>query len=97
MRCIGNFVFKSLEKRSGGEFTNDKGQAIKYDEAYVLKVDEETDKGIMERKFKFPTTNTMFFDSLKGLQPYTRVCIQFDISFYGNQVKALPLCLVGEE
>lgn len=96
MRCKGNFVFKSLDKRAGGEFTNDKGDVIKYDDAYVLKVDEDTNNGIMKRKFKFPTTNTVFADNLKGLEPYTRVCIEFDISFYGSQVKALPLCLVEE-
>lgn len=96
MKCKGNFVYKSLEKRSGGEFTNDKGQVIKYDEAYILKVDEETDNGIMERKFKFPTTNKVFSDILRELEPYTRVCIEFDVSLFNNQVRLLPICLVEE-
>lgn len=96
MRCKGNFVFKSLTTRDGGEFTNQEGQVIKYDTAYILKVDEETDNGIMERKFKFPTTNKEFAKALKELSSYTRVCIEFDVSFYNNQVRLLPIGLVEE-
>lgn len=96
MRCKGNFVYKSLTTREGGEFTNPQGQVIKYDTAYILKVDEETDNGIMERKFKFPTTNKEFAKTLGELSSYTRVCIEFDVSFFNNQVRLLPIGLVEE-
>lgn len=97
MNCKGIFVFKSLTKRDGGEFTNSQGQVIKYDPAYVLKVDEETNDGIMERKLKFPMTNKVLAQALKDLSAYTRICLEFNVEFYNNQVRLLPIALVEGE
>ena len=35
-------VFKSVTTREGGEFTNDKGQVIKYDPSFVIKFDDNS-------------------------------------------------------
>lgn len=32
MKACGKFIYKSLEKRDGGEFVNSNGQTIKFDE-----------------------------------------------------------------
>lgn len=96
MKCRGFFVFKSLNKRDGGEFTNAQGEVVIYDDAYIIKVDEETENGIMERKFKFPTTNKALYDSLHELKPYTRIELEFEVSLYNNQVRLIPLYLVEE-
>ena len=52
MYCKGTLIFKSIEKRSGGTFKNDKGQDVNYDASYVIKADEVKDKEVNERKFK---------------------------------------------
>ena len=69
MKAKGEFVFKGLDKRAGGEFLNDKGQKVSYNEAYVLKVDELVDGSINERKLKIDTANTSLIDNLKKLKP----------------------------
>jgi hypothetical protein len=96
MKCRGRFVFKSLEKRPGGEFTNDKGNVVKYKDSYILKVDEETEDGIFERKFKFSPDNKDLAENLSLLSPYSRVWIGFDIQLFGAQVKLVPFELADE-
>ena len=54
MICKGNFKFKSITKRDGGDFINEMGERIKYKPCFLLKCDELTDKGIFERTFKLP-------------------------------------------
>lgn len=93
MKCVGEFKFKGLEKRDGGEFTNDKGQNIKYNESYILKVDESTQKGIYERKLKIDVNNTYLLDKLKLKKPYDPIKLVCDITFYGNSVKVIPVDL----
>lgn len=94
MKCVDEFVYKSLEKRDGGKFTNDKGQEIEYSSSYVLKVDEMTEKGATERKFKFPTKNTELYNNLKDLKIYTRITLEFDVDLYGSQARVTPARLV---
>lgn len=91
MKCRGNFVFKSLNKQDGGEFTNDKGQNIKFNGSYVLKVDEITDKGPVERKLKFDLTNSYLLEKIKALTAYDRIDITCDVVFYNSQVKLVPI------
>lgn len=93
MRSIGEFIYKGIEKRDGGEFTNDKGQNIKYNESYVLKVDESTEKGIFERRLKIDVNNTALVDKLKAKKPYEPIKLLCDITFYGNSVKVIPVDL----
>lgn len=91
MECRGEFVFKTLEKREGGIFTNDKGENIKYSESYLLKVDELKDGKINERKLKFPVDNKDFAKKLEDLTPYTRVIIVFDVTMYSSNCKIVPV------
>ena len=52
MQARGKFVFKSLERKEGGKFINEKGEEINYGASYQLKVDENKDGVINERKLK---------------------------------------------
>lgn len=91
MKCSGKFIFRGLDKREGGEFTNERNQLIKFDGSYVLKLDEVTEDGVFERKLKFPLTNTLLLDKVKNLKVYDEVNVLCDISFYNNQVKLIPI------
>ena len=95
MIAKGKFKFKSIEEKDGGEFTNSQGQKIKYDSSYSVKVDEITDKGIYERRFKVSTTNNSLITKLKQLSPYIDIELTFDIQFYGNSVKVVPTDIVS--
>lgn len=81
MICKGQFVFKEVSKRDAGKLTNSNGDVIEYPETYILKVDEIGDKGINERKFKFPYSNSDLFNELKALNPYEKIEISFDTYF----------------
>lgn len=94
MNCKGNFVFKGLEKRDSGTFTDPNGRVVNYPESYVLKVDENTDNGIYERRFKVKVDNTVLLNKLKNLKPYDKVNLLFDINFYGSKVSVIPIDLV---
>lgn len=93
MRAKGNFVFKGLDKRAGGEFTNDKGQAIKYDESFVLKVDELVDGSINERKLKINVNNTTLLNELNKLKPYDKIDLECDVVLYQNSAKVIPVAV----
>lgn len=93
MKAKGEFVFKGLEKRDGGEFLNDKGQKVSYKEAYVLKVDEIVDGSINERKLKVDTGNTSLIDSLKKLKPYDKIELECDVVLYNNSAKVVPVAI----
>lgn len=93
MKSVGEFIYKGIEKRSGGEFTNDKGQNIKYNESYILKVDESTEKGIFERRLKIDVNNNYLIDKLKNKKPYESIKLLCDINFFGNNVKVVPVDL----
>lgn len=87
----GEFVFKSVEKRDGGKFTNDRGQDITFDTAYVLKVDELTNQGIYERKLKIDKNNTALVNKLHNLKPYDKITLICEISLYGSQARVIPV------
>lgn len=94
MRAKGNFVFKGLDKRKAGEFTNDKGQVVKYDESTILKVDEITEDGeINERKLKIDANNTFLIDKLKKLKPYDNIILECDVLLYANSAKVVPVAI----
>lgn len=90
MKCVSEFIYKSLEKRDGGKFTNEKGDVIEYNSSYVLKVDEQTNKGIYERKFKFPVNNVELLNKIKEINAYTSVLIEFNVELYGSQARVTP-------
>lgn len=91
MKCKGEFVFKSVEKRDGGSFTNDKGQAVNYDMAYVLKVDELTQNGIFERKLKIDKANSVLLNKLQSLKPYEKINLICDVVLYGANARVIPV------
>lgn len=88
-----NVVYKGISKRDGGEFLNDKNQNVKFDEAYVIKFDEQTDNGFTERRLKFPTTNKTLYNKLSTLEPYSKICLICDVQLYSSNAKVLPIDL----
>lgn len=96
MKCRAEFVFKSIEKRDGGEFKNDKGDTLKYDPSYILKCDEKSEQGINERKFKFPVTNKVLAEQLNCLEPYTKIELEFELTIYSSNCKITPIALIEE-
>ena len=94
MKCKSEFIFKSLEQRQAGKFTNEKGECIDYPQSFVMKVDEATDNGINERKFKFPIDNTDLANKLYKLQPYTKIMLELEVVLYGSQARVTPTNIV---
>ncbi|MCI8999567.1 MAG: hypothetical protein HFJ26_01205 [Clostridia bacterium] len=95
MRSQGKFVFKGIEKRDGGEFTDAQGRNVKYDESYQLKLDEKTEKGIYERRLKVSKDNMLLVQKLEKLECYTEIELICDINFYGNRITVVPVDLVS--
>lgn len=92
MQCQGKFNYKSLGKREAGEFKNERGQLIKYNESYALKVDEILNGNqVVERVFKFPTSNKTLYDKLSTLKIYDTVTLIFNVELYGSQAKLVPI------
>lgn len=94
MKCVGEFIYKGVELRNGGEFINPQGQAIKYDDSYILKVDEKTDKGIYERRLKISKDNSNLVGKLKSLEDYSKIKLSCEVNFYGNKVTVVPVDLI---
>lgn len=87
MKCQGNFVFKTLTHRAAGVFKDSEGNEVQYPAAYILKVDEETSNGdINERKFKIDEKNLMLINSLKTLEPYQKIILDFDVTLFTSRV-----------
>lgn len=96
MYCKGILIYKGIEKRDKGVFTNDKGKDIEYDSAYVVKFDEDNNGKINERKVKFPASNKVLFDKFSQYKPYTRVMIIFDVVLGTSACKLVPIDVTGE-
>lgn len=97
MKCEGRFIYKSIERKEGGEFTNDKGQVIKYNPTYAVKVDEVRGDKIIDRIFKFPETNQELANKFKQVNPYEDIIIAFDIEIYNSNVRLLPIDVICEK
>jgi hypothetical protein len=94
MQAKGKFIFKSLERKDGGKFTNERGQVINYDASYQLKVDENKDGVINERKLKISQKNDLLIQKLMKKNPYDQIELLCDIEFYGSVAKVIPVDLV---
>ena len=94
MQCRRKFLFKSLERKDGGKFTNEKGQVINYDASYQLKVDENKDGVINERKLKIPEKNNTLVQKLMKKNAYDPIELLCDIDFYGSVCKVIPVDLI---
>ena len=95
MKAYGKFVYKSLEKRDGGEFTNSSGQNIKYEDSYVLKIDENVDGSINERKLKVDKNNIGLINQLKDVKPYSEIELECEVHLYQNSCKLIPIRLTN--
>lgn len=93
MKCRGNFKFKSVTRKDGGEFKNDKGEIIKYKESYSLKVDEQAEGNIYERTFKVAVDSPLV-SQLNTLKPYDNIVLEFDVNIYGSRTTIVPVALV---
>lgn len=93
MKAKGIFVYKNLQKREKGSFTNkETGELINYDSCYVLVADEiAEDNKITERRFKISEQNTSLINELAELEPYTRIELEFDVAIYSANAKITPI------
>lgn len=96
MKCDGDFVYKGIEERRGGEFTNDKGEVIKYDPAYKITLDEVNEGKAYTRNFTFPLNNTVLFDKFKNLRLYDDIVVIFDVAVSKKTVKLIPVDVLSE-
>lgn len=87
MKCQNNVVFKSVEEREGGSFTNANGQLINYDKSYLVRFDEDNDGIIAERKVKFKGTNVALYTKFKALKAYDKINLIFDVSILNSGCK----------
>ena len=94
MQAKGKFIFKSLQRKEGGKFTNDKGQEINYNASYELKVDENKNGVINERKLKIPESNNILIEKLNKKNAYDSIDLLCDIDFYGSVAKVIPVDLI---
>lgn len=97
MKCEGNFIYKGIEKRKSGEFTNERGRVIKYDTAYKVTVDEVNNGTVFTRVFTFPEKNVDLFNKFKELTLYSNIIIAFDVLIFGNNVKLVPYDMIFEK
>ncbi|MCI8396507.1 MAG: hypothetical protein HFJ52_02170 [Clostridia bacterium] len=97
MRSLGEFIFKGIETRKAGEFLNNKGETVKYPEAFILKVDEVVDGSINERKLRVDINNTMLISRLKKINPYDKFQLECDVVLYQNGAKVVPIAVVDSK
>lgn len=87
MKCEGNVVFKSIEKREGGSFKIPNGEVVNYEPAYVVRFDENADGKISERKAKFAHTNVALYTKFKTLEPYAKINLIGNVVFQNSGCK----------
>lgn len=97
MKCEGNFIYKGIEERKSGEFTNERGQNIKFDAVFKVTLDEINNGKVDTRTFTFPIKNTELADKFKNLKLYSDIVVAFDIVIFRNNVKLVPYDLVFEK
>ena len=90
MNCKGRFIFRYIEKKEAGSFTDENGREIRYDSSYNLKLDEIVEGKPVERKFKIPLTDKNLANDFFNLEAYSPCEVTFDISLFANSVKLTP-------
>lgn len=96
MKCEGNFIYKGIEERKAGEFTNERGQVIKFDSAFKITLDEIDESKVKTRVFTFPKNNIELAEKFKDLKLYSDIIVAFDVLIFGNNVKLVPYDMVFE-
>lgn len=94
MQARGKFIFKSLERKDGGEFVNQNGQNVKFDASYQLKVDENNNGVINERKLKVSQKNDVLIQKLMKKNAYDPIELLCDIQMFGSTAKVIPVDLI---
>lgn len=97
MKCEGSFIFKGIEKRDGGEFTNERGQKIVFKPTYQISLDEIVNGKAEPRTFKFPADNQFLADKFKSLKLYAGVIVNFEIELYKTNIKITPYDVFNEQ
>lgn len=92
MKAKGLFMFKCLQDREKGSFTNkETGEVVNYDSCKVLVCDEiDENNKIKERRFKIDNNNTELINNLNCLDPYTKITIEFDVAIYSSNARITP-------
>lgn len=92
MKAKGLFMYKGIQKREKGSFTNQEtGEVIEYGSCYILVVDEIEENGkITERRFKVAEDNGFLINEFSTLESYTKVEIEFDVTLYSSNAKVVP-------
>lgn len=93
MVAKGKFMFKCIQEREKGSFTNkETGELIKYDSCYILVADEVVDDyNFTERRFKINKENTSLINDLSNLESYTKMEIYFNVTLYSSNAKVEPI------
>lgn len=93
MKAKGIFMFKSVQGRDKGSFTDKQtGEVIEYGACNVIVCDELCEDGqIKERRFKFELSNNLLAGELSALDPYTKIEITFDVVIYSSNAKVTPV------
>lgn len=91
MQCVGKFKFKSIERRSAGQFKDANGHLIKYPESFRLKVDSISEDGINEKIYKISIDNLELVQMLSQIAPYSDIELQFEVKEFGNRVTLVPI------
>lgn len=95
MKCQGEFIFKTLTHREGGVFKTEEGEERKYSPAYILKVDELCENGeINERRFKITEDKNNLINSLKSLEAYQKISLEFNVVIYTTKTELELINLV---
>lgn len=97
MKCEGNFIYKGIEERKAGEFTNERGQVVKYDEAFKISLDEMEGSKVTTRTFTFPKNNTELANKFKNLKLYDNIVVAFEVVISRNNVKLVPFDMICEK
>lgn len=92
MKAKGIFMFKGIQDRKAGEFTNkETGEVVKYDSCKVLIADEVEDGQIHERRFKLGSDSKNLANELAEYDPYTKIELTFDVTLYSANAKLVPV------
>ena len=92
MKAKGIFMFKGIQDRKAGEFTDkDSGEVVKYDASKILVVDDIEVTPSHERRFKMNKDNKQLLQDLSLVEPYTKIELVFDVILYSANAKVEPV------
>lgn len=75
-------IYKGIKEIKAGEFINDKGEKIKYNDYYKLRFDQIINGLPKETEIK--VKKELAFNVVKNFNVYDKIVITFNILFYNN-------------